>query len=264
MNFSSLIAAGYTASDILGALTKKGGESGKKITKALSLGYSAAEILNKLMGGKDGGESFMTLEEKTQNNFDKQKRKAAIQAGLAGAGAVGGISALLSRKPIQQAAAALAGPSQSPTTLQGQVINKPPGGSPSTTSAQDSIINRIPATAQTLTPQAAASPSPVQGMASPSVNKSSLDISKDFPQIEQFVKKHIESGKSPQETHRLLKSSKTLSVLAKRFEDKTGESFKTVVDSIYDKNKSSKKTSKKDLIDNVNVLKNLMNELREK
>ena len=277
MNIHALINLGYTAADILGVLSKKGGNAGKKITRALSLGYSAPTILNVLLGGKHSDESFMTLEEKAKNNFQKQTRSAATKAGLTAAGAIGGISALrygaglagLAREanrpsegPPNHPLGPLQGPDDSPQgplqgpdapSMQGPpnnplkifrppenrlkiMRNKPIGPMP--TAAQMDIINRLP---------------------SKNV-EAGEKLTKQFPQVEQFIKKHMEAGKTPDQTYNLFKASKTLSMIGKKYEERTGESLKSFIEGMY---KQSKKPSKKELFDNVNTLKSLMEGLKE-
>lgn len=249
MNIASLINLGYTASDILGVLTKKGGQAGRKISHALSMGYSAVTVLNKLLGGKQSDEQFMTSEEKANENYSKQKRNAAVGAGLASLGVAGGLYGLASRAGTN----ALASQALPVAADQAKNVISP---------AQASIARRLPETAPSMPPtQSVQPPEGKKEFTTPFGDK----LSKDFPQIENFIKKHAEAGKSEEETHKLFKQSKTLSILAKKFEDATGEDFSTVIHGIYEKNKKpSKDVSKKQLIDNVATLKSLMEGLKGK
>jgi hypothetical protein len=94
------IGRGFTAKTILGYVSQQFPQYANKISHAMTLGYAADKILKHLVdpkGKNPDGDEYLTDSEKTDKNDKAMKRKAAIGAGAAGLGILGGGAALALR-----------------------------------------------------------------------------------------------------------------------------------------------------------------------
>lgn len=301
MDFQKLINMGYTATDILGGISKSNHVAANKIKKALSLGYSASTILSKLSGGRgEDDEKFYTLEQQHDENIKKSQRKDRLKALGLLAGVVGGAGALASGLGRSAASTAAEGVMEIPssfgegsdfpgatTTVTSNPIPVSAYAHPGIEKAKKTLDmlqgkEKVSGFAPGSIPEESISPfqsniaeniegvSKLHQLASRGEPNLDIDVYKTktgtgFPQVIQFIEKHRDAGKSAEETNKLLKSSKFYAAPLKRLEEETQQDSRSLVDKIYGsktKSISAKSTGKKELIDNVAVLKDLFKGLR--
>jgi len=211
------ISQGFRSSSILNRLSKISPKYADAIYTARQAGYLTNSILRKLdKHGKDYEDSdYLTAWEKGRKADEENKRKAKRQLGTAvGAlGAAGAIGAGLINAANQ--------PQQ--TNTSNSVLPNAPGGT-------------INATASPIKPpitpgaQEAASKLPEALHKEPeSLIKAETPIASSiksqYPQLDQFIDKSLESGKSAEETYENLKKSRLLSPVVHRIEQKEGNSL---------------------------------------
>lgn len=245
MSINSLINAGYAASDILDVLSNKNAAAGKKIRRALTLGYSASTILNKMMGGKEEDEqNYVTHEQKTDAAIKKQRKDALKGTAMVALGIAGGIGALLSRSGASLAAQGATGAAQDVLQNASSNADAPLEAASSIGSAlknpQASPLSRegIIEQAEKLQNRLNETELPLQSSSSSIQSDNPFDyyktsIAKNYPQLTKFVEKHREAGVSPEETYEKLKSSKLLGPIAQKFEKETGHPFLNAINQIH-------------------------------
>ena len=214
------LASGFTADTILKQIAKQFPKHASKINAARAYGYLAPSILKQIVdprGDSSKTDDYLTENEKAQRNYKKQTSDATqkVVGALGTAGAIGaGLYALgknpgSALNPGQNGANAASQQSQpitpSPTT-QGPV-QQPQGP------VQSFLNNKLP------------SPTTATQPLNPPIDVSESRTLKQFPQLSSYVKKHIESGKSPEETYGLLQKSPTMAPIVKNFEQEHKQSL---------------------------------------
>lgn len=259
MTISSLIRAGYVADDILSAISKKNVSAGRKIGRALALGYSASTILSKLTGGQGRDENYKTSEQKTREGIKKQKRNAQIGLGLGALALAGGGAALASGLGRSVASAGLANAGGSVAQATGAatgtqeiapIVTQAATNANLYQTAQGASAAKNPAaTAQHAVSQLIQPDQSVQGIATESIPQFDYyktETAKKYPYLTTFIENHKKLGKTPEETHDILKRSKFVSPISERFEKETGKPISEAITQIY--RKPEEEIAKNDIV----------------
>lgn len=245
--FRNLVGMGYTASTILGMFGEKSKKASKFLSNAFKYGYAAPTILSSLLKDEEGAQHYVTHEQKTAAI---QKKKA-----LQGIGLAAGAAALAATGIGALARGGLGALSKG--LLAGEAVAEAAKESSPLTSSQKEVAEALPQMPQSTT----------EAISIPSQEKSTQDYLKSkthssYPQLSMFIEKHLQSGKSPQETSEIIEKSRTLFPIAKRAQMETGLTLPELVEQIY--SKSSISSSKEDALHNTSVMINLMKGLRNK
>ncbi len=239
MNFSNLINLGYTAADILDVVSKKNTGAGRKIRKVLSLGYPAVSVLKHLIGDSDSSdESYLTREESTKNAIENQKSSAKKNLGLGALALAGGVGLLARGAGVAGTLAQGA----NAASQAGAIANNAQLPQASPQGPGPLSVQGIQQQAQQLgSPSSVPNqPNTPMGPPQPEVDYYQTHFHKNYPQLETFVKKHQEAGKSPEETYQQTQIAKAYSPIVKKYEEESGRPFSEAIEQIY--NTGSNKT----------------------
>jgi hypothetical protein len=239
MDVKDIINLGYTAADIMDVLGKGNPEHRKKFRKALSFGYPAVSIIKHLFGkDSEDDEGYMTLEEKAKHHEKTRHNKQAMAAGLTAAALAGGIGLA-----ARGGAGALGAASQVIPTAQASGTPPPPppgGASANPLSAQaipqqaSQMGQNAPNTPSPQVPQTAPTP-PQTPQNAPQINFFDTKLAKENPSgIINFVEKHQEAGKTPEETNEIIRKTHLHGPKVEAFEKEHGISFINPIKQIYD------------------------------
>lgn len=257
MDFSKLIAQGYTAVDILQSLFKKQPQNLNKVKKLIAYGYAAPTILRHLSGDKKrSDEDYMTSEERTFSSDESRRNETTKVVGAGLAAGLGGVGLLARGGQAAQTAGNVAagqvGDGFTGTTIDATPI--PPGGGGADQALKQAASTAVPPSQAVRLPNAVgpaggAPPFPTpEGFPpahsqeqselfekfdklpsaqseAPSINLGESKIEQDFPHLASTAERYLNSGKTPEEAYDLLNKSKMLSPLVKRYEAMEGKSY---------------------------------------
>lgn len=221
MDFSKLIAEGYTAIDILHSLFKKEPKQWNKIKKLVGYGYTAPTILRYLAGDKKGSdEQYMTSEERTFESDESRRQKTPkLISGVLGT--IGGLGLL---GKAGQVAGGAQEALESENILKGKkdAASFPtPEGFPSAQSQEQAELfekfNKLPEQSETRTVK------DVVGLGTSSLEKA-------YPQLSKFAEKMFSSGKTANEIYAMLRRSKLYNPLIKKYEEREKKSYLDVLE----------------------------------
>lgn len=228
MTIPKLIAAGYTAAEILQTLTKKKPKASSSINKLLAYGYSAGEILKHLTGDKKGkDERYMTSEESVFASHEKERDKFTKLL-LSTLGTAAGIGAFAAgndeQTPVSQGIAEAG--NEIPSSEPAKQLPTPEGF-PSPRSPEQAELfekfSRLPESSELIKKSELPSELGLQEE-KPNFLRTS-EIEKLYPQLPNTAEKMLSAGKTPEEVYSALKSSKFMSPVLRKYEEREGRSY---------------------------------------
>jgi len=242
MNLSQLVAAGYTAMDILETIFGKQPKQLNKIKKLVSYGYAPATILSQLAGGKNAKEEeFMTSEERIFAADEAQRNKFGklLAAGIGAAAGSGGLLSLgddKSQIQMQTPQERMLQPAQ-PKVPMGEKFSQ--------------YAEQLP---EELTMAG------VEELIRPEKKSMIIDFESSFPELHKATEKMIAQRMKPEDIYDKLVKSRLYSPLIKRYEELEGESYldKMKQRIPQEKRTKTKQDPRQDLYSAISELRKLM------
>lgn len=216
-----LLKTGYTANTIVNRLAGSNTNFANQIKIALAAGYSANSILERLYAKADPGK-YRTELEKYFSGLEKQTPEALSQLLNIGLATTGAIKA--ARMPTQKALTPQSQPPSPsiPVATQGmretaqklpeEIISKP----------KETVVEELKRRFEEPEQKVQEPVAPIRETTK-AIGETKFE--KDFPHLRDFVTKHLNAGKEPQEIYDLLTRSGIYKGLVKAFEDRNKVSY---------------------------------------
>ena len=236
---TKLVSMGYSAKSILDSLMKKSPEAAKKIGKAIALGYAPSTILSRLfVDQRAKPEVYKTELEQYFKGQEEQKQKglgqlatAATAIGAAGLGLGRAAGLLGSEKTTKAIPSVTEGMRQTAEKLPEEVLAKP----------KETVTEELKRRFEAPEEPEIKTEQPIKPAREIAKAIGETKFEKDFPHLKNFVTKHLDAGKTPEQIYGLLTKSGIYKSLVQAFEDRNKVSYMDRINEIASQMKPKKK-----------------------